>query len=409
VRNFNARALLFVLLASFAFLMPPASAPAQDDAAYKAERESAINLFNQNKFMEALPLFEDLAAKNPNDDKALLGLAACLVDHSATLSDAQTAGKERIRAKDLLLRARNLGNSSTLLQNLLQVLQALPQGGEIKYSENPAADAAMHAAEKAFAQRDYDEAIKDYSHALDLDPRNSTAALFVGDSYFAEKDFANAGVWYGRASQIDPNSETPYRYYADMLTKAGDMEGARTKAIEAVIAEPYNPITWRGLQQWANVNHVQLIRMHVNIPNNVTQKAPNQITINVPAGQQTDSTAAWLAYSLAQASWHGDEFHKRFPNETQYRHSLAEEADALKMAADVWSEVKKNKKSEDSVDPDLDLLLKLEDAGAIEPYVLLNAADEGIAQDYADYRDKNRAKLEQYLSQFVVPPAPSRQ
>jgi hypothetical protein len=41
----------------------------------------------------------------------------------------------------------------------------------------------------------------------------------------------------------------------------------------------------------------------------------------------------------------------------------------------------------------------------IEPYVLLNAADEGIAQDYPGYREKNREKLEQYLSEFVVPAA----
>jgi hypothetical protein len=42
----------------------------------------------------------------------------------------------------------------------------------------------------------------------------------------------------------------------------------------------------------------------------------------------------------------------------------------------------------------------------IEPYVLLNAADEGIAQDYAGYREKNRDRLVRYLSEFVVPPAP---
>jgi hypothetical protein len=37
---------------------------------------------------------------------------------------------------------------------------------------------------------------------------------------------------------------------------------------------------------------------------------------------------------------------------------------------------------------------------------LINGADQDIAKDYADYREKNRAKLEQYLSEFVVPPAP---
>jgi hypothetical protein len=44
-------------------------------------------------------------------------------------------------------------------------------------------------------------------------------------------------------------------------------------------------------------------------------------------------------------------------------------------------------------------------AKMIEAYVLLNAADEGIAQDYPGYREKHREKLEQYLSEFVVPSA----
>jgi hypothetical protein len=39
--------------------------------------------------------------------------------------------------------------------------------------------------------------------------------------------------------------------------------------------------------------------------------------------------------------------------------------------------------------------------------VLLSAPDAGIARDYAAYREKNRATLETYLSDFVVPSAPS--
>ena len=59
-------------------------------------------------------------------------------------------------------------------------------------------------------------------------------------------------------------------------------------------------------------------------------------------------------------------------------------------------------------DPDVSTLLKLHQAGMIEPYVLLNAADEGIAQDYAAYRERNRTKLEQYISEFIVPPATAK-
>ena len=39
----------------------------------------------------------------------------------------------------------------------------------------------------------------------------------------------------------------------------------------------------------------------------------------------------------------------------------------------------------------------------IDPYVLFSLGDNGIARDYAPYREKNRKKLEEYLEKFVVP------
>ena len=390
-------------------LIPIASAQTDGDAAYKAERAHAIELYGAQKYLEALPVFEDLASKNPKDDLVLLGLAACLVNHSATLSDAEAAGKERVRAKELLIKAQELGNKSQLLQNLLETIQKLPTSGQMKFSENPAVDDAMRAGEAAFARRDFDEAITDYSKALDLDPKNYGAALFVGDSYFQKKDFPNAGHWYGRASEINPNVETPYRYYADMLIKNGDMELARTKSIQAVVAEPYNPIPWRGLAAWANANHVQLIRVHINIPESVSQTDGKNTNFNIQPRESTKATAAWAGYGLARMLWRTEKFKQTFPQEREYRHSLAEESAALDIAAQTWARPDaKGEPSAERADPDLDLLAKIYAAGMIEPYVLVNGADQGIAADYPAYRDNNRTKLEQYLGQFVVPPTPPK-
>lgn len=313
------------------------------------------------KYLEALPLFETLAAENPADDQMLLGLAMSLIAHSKTLSDGNAQGEERTRARQLLVKARDLGNQSSLVLNLLDMLPPAPTNGKVKYSDIPAADDAMQAGEAAFARGDFDAAINSYKRALELDPQNSGAALFVGDSYFTKKDFATAGDWYGRASQLQPDWETPYRYYADMLTKSGDMEGARVKIIKAVVAEPYNPVTWRGLQQWANANHVQLVPVRINVPKSaeVAQTGPKQnITITMQAGQATDVGAAWLAYSMSQALWHGDKFKQQYPQEKQYRHSLAEEADSLTTTAKVWSELTAKKKPA-KPDANLELLLRI--------------------------------------------------
>lgn len=378
------------------------------DANYEAERKKAIDLFNDNKNLEALPLFEDLVKQNPQDDVTLLGLASCLLSHSATVEDQDAAAQELVRARALLLKSKELGNNSNLLNNLLQMV---PEDGRIPYGKT-AADQAMQKGEAAFARNDFPEAIKNYSRALELNPRNYSAALFVGDSYFGAKDWSKAGEWYEKAIQIDPDAETAYRYYADMLTRNGEMEKARSFAIRAVVAEPYNAVTWRSLDQWAKTNHLALVEVRINVPKNpVSQTADKKIQVNIDTRKSDNTSAVWLAYSFKRALWLGDEFKKHFPEEKEYRHSLQEEAEALDTAAKVYVELsaskdKKGTSSSPPSDPDLLLLLKLQQAKMIEPYVLLNAADEGIAQDYDSYRAQNRSKLEAYLSGFIVPPAP---
>jgi tetratricopeptide (TPR) repeat protein len=384
-------------------------ASAQDG--YAAKRKQAVELFRQDKHLEALPLFEELAKANPKDSGVLVGLAASLVSQAATIDDESAAAKVRVRARKVLLQAQALGDNSTLTQNLLQLL---PEDGIIHYSKDPA-NAAMRDGEAAFSRRDFDQAIKAYSRALELNPKNYSAALYIGDSYFAMKDFSHAEQWYDRAIQIDPNQETAFRYSADMYTKNGDLEKARTRAVQAVVADPYNGITWRGLEQWANAAHVKLTAVTVKVPGKVSQKDDKNITITVDPANSEDRAGAWLAYNMARALWRGEKFKKQFPGEKQYRHSLAEEADALTTAATVYLETStkdKDKKSQAPAvpkDTSLVTLLRLHQAGMIEPYVLLNAADEGIARDYDAYREKNREKLEQYMKSFVVPePAPAK-
>ncbi len=277
----------------------------------------------------------------------------------------------------------------------------------MKYAENADVNAAMKAGEAAFAKKDFDEAIKNYSHALELDPKSYWAALFVGDSYFAANKFAQAGEWYDRAAQIDPDRETAYRYHADMLTKQGEFAAARTLSIEAIVAEPYNAIPWRGLVAWGNASHVKLQRVHIETGGSATPNGENKINITLDPNQPAEIGAVWFAYSGTRALWLGERFKKEFPQEAQYRHTLAEETDALTTAAKVAEET--GGKSPDGAiakDANIQLLLRLYHAQMIEPYVLLNAADKEITLDYPAYRAKNRAKLAQYLNEFVVPVAP---
>jgi Tfp pilus assembly protein PilF len=376
--------------------------PQQAGANPAAKRQLALDLFAQGKRLQALPMLEDLVKANPKDDEALVALAASLVDHAVTLTDEKAAAAERFRARDLLDQAWKLGNTSPLAMNLSQFLQQLPPSGAIEFSKDPRVEQSMQAGEAAFARRDFDEALKNYSHALELDPKNYSAALFSGNSYDRQNNFAKAAEWYQRAIQIDPNIETAYRYYADMLAKQDDLARARKMLIQAAVAEPYNRAVWRELHAWAMLSGSQINMVYVSVP------PPNDKS----AGGKSDSvqnsavSSAWDAYRTIRARWQqGGEFAKHFPQEEAYRHSLAEESGALKAAAARLADLRAKPDTASLFAQDLAAaqLLTLYDAGLIDPYVLFSLGDAGIAKDYAAYRENNRSKLENYLDQFVVP------
>jgi tetratricopeptide (TPR) repeat protein len=396
-----------VLLAVSLLLFASSPLIAQTNAVTsdQANRQRALALFSEGKRLEALPLLENAATKEPKDAEVLVALAASLVEHAATLNDPDAAAKERFRARDLVQKGWELGNTSPLAENLRQLLGELPASGAIKFSDNAAVERAMDAGEAAFARRDFDEALKDYAMALEIEPTNYAADLFTGNTYDKKNDFNKAGEWYERAMRLDPNLETAYRYYADMLAKQGDMEKSRSMLIQAAVAEPYNKIVWREIRAWAIINHTAFNLVYVPIP------LPPQAD---PAGvgQSQDISSAWRAYYAVKSDWKkGGRFQKQFPQEAEYRHSLPEESEALAAAAKALENLKEDKKNAEKVatDPVAGLLLRLYDARLIEPYVLFSLGDDAIAKDYKAYRAKNRDKLEAYMDKFVMPLAPARQ
>jgi Flp pilus assembly protein TadD len=388
------------------------------DAASRAKREQALKLFNQGKRLEALPLLEALSQKNPDDEQLAVALAASLVSHAATLTDREAAGKERLRAMKLLEKS---GSGSALAQNLLQLLRAMPDSGNIQFSENPAVEQAMLAGEAAFSQGDFDRAITDYSKALELEPKNYTATLFIGNSFHRKNDYAKAGEWYEKAIELDPNTETAYRYYAHMLVREGDMAKARTMLIHAAVAEPYNRLVWRDLSAWASLHNAKLnLAYAATAPYPKKDESPidkgsldflQPSIFPAPKPGPKSLSDAWQAYHAVREEWKkGSKFKEHFHKEGLYRRSLVEENEALIAAIEVMERLRRNIDTAELItenQPVL-LLLHLYEAGLLEPYILFRlGGDDDIDRDYPAYRAAHRDKLEAYLDKFVVPTAPT--
>jgi len=354
------------------------------------ERERAIKLYEASKYAEALPLLEKLAEKYPDDPVVLSRLGFTLYVNSTTVKDPAERRKIRERAGAVLLKSRQRGDDSNLTRAALDALNS-PDATDIPFSNVRDAERAIREGEDAFARGDLDAALAHYKRALELDPQLYEAALYAGDMYFkkgypmTDKNAGGelmdkAGEWFARAAAINHDRETAYRYWGDALTWQDRRDDARAKYVEAVVAEPYTRSSWVGLAQWAQKYNVRLTHPRVDVPKDAATDDP-----------------VWGPYAAARAEWRLKRFAEAFPGEA-YRHSLAEEAAALRAVAVAASSSAWAGKE---LTPTLANLIELNKAGLLEAYVLLAHADEGIAQDYAAYRKANRDKLRRYLLDYV--------
>ncbi|HEY0380060.1 MAG TPA: tetratricopeptide repeat protein [Pyrinomonadaceae bacterium] len=382
--------------------------PAQNPDDFQTERERAIQLINENKFGEALPVFERLAASSRADGQVLYGLGVALLMTADKIKDEEAQRKARLRGRESLVSAQQMGVADPNLAILIKSVK--PNGALAGVSDNKEANEAMRAASAAFANKEYEKAAKEYERAARLDPALYEAALYTGNTHYALKNWDKAGEWFARAIAIDPEKETAHRYWADALMYSGKQEEARDKFFEAIIVDPYSQLTWRGLSTWAETNKVTLAHPKIDIPTNVSSQANGNVNITIDEktlkGDSEDGSSAWMMYGLARAVWPtgkdgklSEKFAQAYPNEKTYRRSLGEEVDALRL---VVVSVKEQGKKVKQLDPSLAKLVKLDEAGLLEPYVLFARADRDIAQDFPAYRKANRDKLRRYLLEYVV-------
>jgi tetratricopeptide (TPR) repeat protein len=370
---------------------------AQDNEAAKANE-----LWGAGKHVDALPLYEDLAKTYPTEQLYQTRLAGCLDAAALQTSDPAQRKALLTRVRDTALRAVQLGDKSNVMQMMANIDPDAPD----TFAQGSPAQALMNDAEKAFSAGDYQAAMTKYVAAATADPHLYVAALYAGDTAFHQHDLPTAAQWFTRAIAIDPNRETAYRYWGDAILQYGnDPEAAKNRFIDAIVAEPYNRLSWQGLQQWAVRQKAVLMSPKIERPAApvLDAKNPNTTNITIDVGtldeKKNPGGFAWMMYSMMRATYRGDTFKKNFPEEKEYRHTLKEEDAALSVVA---TTVEEKKVKRDKLDESLRNLLGVYDAGMLDCWILINGADQGIVQDYAAYRDAHRQLLHDYLARFVV-------
>ena len=379
----------------------PTAAYAQAGESVEELKRKSAELVKRQAYTEALPILEKLSIAEPNNAETHFYLGFALIAQANSTKDAALRKSSRIRARNAFIKCKELGNTEPVVDGLIQSIP--PAGADpAAFSQNGNANKLMVEAEALFSEGKLDDAFRNYQRALQLDPKLYEAALFSGDVLTHKGDFQQAETWYQKAIAIDPAGEIAYRYSATPLMKQGKLDQARDRYVESFICEPYSRFAVGGLTQWAKATNAKLAHPAIDIPTNVTfdEKGNAKIDLAPSAllGGKDDGSFAWLSYGVTRSNWRKEKFAKTFPEGKRYRHSLAEEADALRSVLTLAGSDKNVKR----LSPSLAKLKKLNDDGLLEAYILVARADEGIAADHPFYLKQHRDKLRRYVIEYVL-------
>ena len=167
--------------------------------------------------------------------------------------------------------------------------------------------------------------------------------------------------------------------------------------MEAFITEPYSRLAASGLIGWGNTTGTRLGHPQIDVPEiKIDADGKANTVINVSPSVD-DGSLAWSSYVATREAWRKDKFAKTFPAEKDYRHTLQEEAEALRNVVTAAKAMKPK-----ALNPQIQILQKLDEDGVLESYILMARADNGIARDHHEYLKANRDKLRLYVNRYVI-------
>ena len=364
------------------------------------DRQEAMRLYKEHKLGEAAEWWQKVVAKYPGDMAAHEALGSSLLIRAAGQSDQKNKISDRVQAHAELMRAHELGDNSELCQALLS---AVPEdGSEVRHPNQKEVNAALARGDAAIESLDRDGATREYSLAVELSPDNYFTPVGIGLKYARLKQWEEGGKWYALSLRISPDNGTAYGNWVVALTEAGEMKEAREKLVQGLLISDGTYINL-PLNRWLNANHLKLKKINIKVPDEYPiGKTGTMIVVDPAWLGKNDGGDAWLMYPRARRLWkkHFDESYI-----TGYRHSLAEEVDALSQVVAAFNEslAKGNVKEPD---PALMLLSHFQREGLLEAFVLLVQGDKEVSSELYRYQTQHRDKLMEFADKYIIPPLP---
>ncbi|HSK70157.1 MAG TPA: tetratricopeptide repeat protein [Pyrinomonadaceae bacterium] len=362
------------------------------DTDLDAKRTEALKLVDANRYLDAFPILEKIAPAFPKDAELWAHFGIAIMQNAITSNDPETRKKELVRGLLVLNKAKQLGTKNVVALNILDQIPSDSDFEDNLTDENPEVSKALREGEAFFGRGEYDKAFAAYEKAYKLNPKSYEAVLFMGDSLYAQKKFKESEPWFAKAAGIDPNREQAHRFWGDALLFQKKYKEALDKYAEAMIAEPFSRMIWNALNRWAEESGTNVTLLKIAPPGN---EAGGEIKVDEAKLKAEDGTIHWKLYNDTRRSQVIAKAGKNL------RHTLADEAAAWRKVAEA---ARRDIKAGKIKYPDQNLvnLIKIDDAGLLEPYILILRAQEDFSEDFLNYREKNRLKLKQFIIEYML-------
>jgi len=130
-------------------------------------------------------------------------------------------------------------------------------------------------------QEHFEEAIKQYEQAIDLDSRNAEGHVRLGDAYLAIGHEQQALKAYRRALKVAPRNASSYLGLSDFLVYRGRFKAARVALKQAIDCEPNRAYY-----------HYRLAWLYFNLgKTDLAQKSPTTASITTSSVRFTSTRA----------------------------------------------------------------------------------------------------------------------
>lgn len=377
---------------------------AQTNSQNDEELMQTMNLVEQNRYIDALPLLEKVALRYPKNAELMAHYGIAVLTNLVTLKDADAKAGERKRAAEILTKAKELGTRNQIALHYLDGLSDEDSElDSVSSTTSKEAEDLIREGEAFFGRGEYDKAFVLYEKAYKSDPKSYEAALFAGDCFYAQKKYAEAETWFAKAVAINPNREQALRFWGDALLGQGKPKEALLKFADAVIAEPNSRLAWSQLTKWIRENGSRKTSAIVYPPSN-KDKVSSFIEVDSALLKADDGTINWKKYSgdpntrRGKMSSDGMTF-------TLIHPPIDADIKALEaVVAGVKADTKAGKIK--TLHNGLVNLVQLDEMKLIDVYVLMVMHGGDKCHEFKEFREKNRERMRQFFVEYFVASIP---